>query len=74
MTKFHFVYRFADEFVTTGTVIEAEDTEVDIDEEHPHLLPAIVVAINQFHEQYPGARIIAINTQELVDLMSSARG
>lgn len=59
MTKFHFVYRFADEFVTTGTVIEAEE---------------IIAAINQFNEQYPSARIIAINTQELVDLMSSARG
>lgn len=67
MQKFHIVFRYAGEFTTNGVVIEAED---------------IVKAINDFYERHESSEkiqalpvaILSINTQELVDLMASARG
>lgn len=71
MQKFHIVYRYADEYVSSGTVVEAEDKPIGLT---GAVVPAIVIAIQIFTEANPTAHIIAVNTQELVDLMSSARG
>ena len=77
MDKFHILYRTGNDLVSTSKVVEAMNIIDAIEEFYNEFGDPIqlteersvkIADINKF------PRIVAVHTQELVDLMSSARG
>lgn len=87
--KFHILYRYKDELTSSSRVVEAYDIAssiavfyIDMAKEKG-IIPALDLPLLMFEERYEISLdalkenmplIIAIHTQELVDLMASSRG
>lgn len=78
MNKFHILYRYNDELVSSSEVIEAEDIVTAIEQfQATHEVPdSFDMAFIDEHQRgnFKEAHIIAVHTQELVNLMASSRG